>query len=317
MFLRLMACLLALGLGACQAPEEVLLRVATNVWPGYELLYVARSLGFFDEHRLRLVELTSATDVSQALLDGRVEAAALTLDEVLAVRGKGAPLRVILVFDYSAGADALLARPDILDPEHLKGKRIGVENTAVGAILLDAALTEAGLDAKAIKTVYLTADEQENAYLGGEVDGVVTFEPVKSRLMGRGARRVFDSSRIPGRIVDVLAVREDALADHSEHLTVLLRGYFRAFAYWRSHPEQAAALMAPRLAVPVPRVLESFGQLHLIDLEENRRLLAGLQAPLDTTARHLADFMAERRLLSVRLDFGRLADAGWLPVSTP
>jgi NitT/TauT family transport system substrate-binding protein len=311
-----MTCLFALGLGACQAPEEALLRVATNVWPGYELLYAARSLNFFDERRIRLVELTSATDVSQALRDGMVEAAALTLDEVLAVWEKGVPLRVILVFDYSAGADALLARPDIPDPEHLQGKRIGVENTAVGAILLDAALTAAGLDARSIKTIYLTVNEQESAYLNGEIDGVVTFEPVKSRLTDRGARIVFDSSRIPGRIIDVLAVREDALANHSESLKALLQGYFRAFAYWRSHPQQAAALMTPRLAVPVPRVLEAFGQLHLIDLEENRRLLAGSPAPFDTTARHLAGFMAERRLLSVHFDSGHLADAGWLPASS-
>lgn len=316
-FLGCLICILALGLSGCGPTDDKLLRAATNVWSGYELLYVARDLGLFDEQRIRLVELTSATDASQALRDGVVEAAALTLDEALTVREKGVPLRVVLAFDYSNGADALLAQPGIHALGDLKGKRIGVENSAVGAILLDAALTAAKLDARDIKTVYLTVDEQEAAYAKGEVDGVVTFDPVKSRLMGRNARVLFDSSQIPGRIMDVLAVREEALATHSDSLELLLRGYFQAFQRWRERPTQITTAMTPRLAMPAPSILESFRGLHLIDLAENRRILADPRPSLNDTAHQLASLMIERRLLSAHFHFDRLADARWLPAPPP
>ena len=42
----------------CTPDPEPILRVGTNVWPGYEPLYLARDLGYLDES-IRLVEYSS------------------------------------------------------------------------------------------------------------------------------------------------------------------------------------------------------------------------------------------------------------------
>ena len=56
-------------LGACeQTPHP--LRVGTNVWPGYEPLYLAREQGYLSEDAVRLIELPSATDVMSAFSHG-------------------------------------------------------------------------------------------------------------------------------------------------------------------------------------------------------------------------------------------------------
>ncbi len=127
----------------CERGPAPPLRVGSNVWPGYETLYLARSLGIFASTPIKLVELPSVTEVTHAFRNGGLEVAALTLDEALALLQQDTSLRVILVVDVSNGGDAVLARPEITSLAQLKNRRIGVENSAVGAIMLDGLLTTA------------------------------------------------------------------------------------------------------------------------------------------------------------------------------
>ncbi len=289
---------LILLLAACVGPPPDPLRVGSNVWPGYEPLYLARELGYFRRRNIHLVELPSSTQVMHQLRSGNLEAACLTLDEVISQRRRGLDLQVVLVMDFSNGADVLLARPAIENLAGLRGKRIGVEHTAVGAILLDGALQAAGLTPADVKPVYLPVDQHETAWRDGRVDAVVTFEPVKSRLLATGARVLFDSSRIPGRIVDVLVVTRQAAETRKANLRRLLAGYFRARKIMRTEPDRANRLMAPRLGVAPAVVPTLFDGIELPDLPANRRLLGGHPPPLEDTARALARLMVTNRLLT-------------------
>ncbi len=306
-FLRasLLLALLA-GIFACAPTNDPPLRVGSNVWPGYEPLYLARELGLYADTAIHLVELPTATSVMHHLRNGTIEAACLTLDEFLSQLQKGMDLQVVMVMDFSRGADVLLANPAIPDLAGLRGKTIGVENTATGAILLDGALSEARLDLADVKIKYVASGEHEKAYLRHKVDAIVTFEPVKSRLLRHGAKPLFDSSRIPERIIDVLVVRKDVVDTHRRSLRKLLQGYFLARQQMQSDPQKAARLMAPRLGVPTGEVLALFRELSLPDLDENRRLLEGEAAPLLKSARQLARLMLANHLLTKPLESERI-----------
>ncbi|WNB74237.1 ABC transporter substrate-binding protein [Methylomonas koyamae] len=279
------------------APQP-LLRVATNVWPGYETLYLARSLGLFGSAPIRLVEMTSASQVSHALQNGAVEAAALTLDEAIAaMQQDDVDLRVVLVLDSSEGADTLLARDGIDTVAGLRGKRIGVENTATGAVLLDAALQSAGLDIGQVSIAPMTVNDHLAAWQQGGIDAVVTFEPFRSRILAAGARELFSSRQIPGRILDVLVVRADVLAAHRDALRSLVAAHFAALAYFSANPSDAAQRMAPRLGVAADRVLPLFEGLKLPDRSANREWLAGAAPELTRVAAELAQLMLQHRLI--------------------
>ena len=304
---------LALLLAACGEPPADPLRVGSNVWPGYEPLYLARELGAYDRAAVHLVELPSATQVMHQLRSGNLEAGCLTLDEAIGQIARGLDLQVVLVMDFSSGADVLLARPPIETLAQLRGKRIGVEQTGTGAILLDGALRAAGLEPGEVKLEYLPVDQHEQAWRDHRVDAVVTFEPVMSRLLADGARILFDSSRIPGRIVDVLVVTRRAAITRGPELRQLLAGYFRAREVMRSDPERANRLMAPRLRVSPDAVPALFEGIVLPDLAANRRLLGGRPAPLEHTAQELARLMAANRLLTVVPDLAGLTRDDFLP----
>ena len=300
----------ALALNGCTKQQKPLLRVASNVWPGYETLYLARSLGYYDDKEIRLVEMPSNSQVSQALRNGMIEAACLTLDEAISLMQDNVDLRVVLVMDVSHGADAVMARPGIDSLQSLRGQRIGVENAAVGAVMLDAALEAGELQAKDITIVPLTVDEHTAAYLTGKIDAAVTFEPVRSQLLKAGAHLLFDSSQIPGRIVDVLVIRSEIADLHQKALKELLTGHFRAREYLASQPQDAEQRMTPRLG---NNGLAQFTNLKLPDIEENRRLLDGNPPPLQITASKLADLMLRRKLLQRTVAVDHLADPSFLP----
>ncbi len=297
---------------------QPLLRVATNVWPGYETLYLARSLGLFGSAPIRLVEMTSASQVSHALQNGAVEAAALTLDEAVAVMQQdGAELRVVLVLDASDGADALLARNGIEVVADLRGKRIGVENTATGAVLLDAALHSAGLDISQVGIAPMTVNDHLAAWQQGGIDAVVTFEPFRSRLLAAGARELFSSRQIPGRILDVLVVRADVLAAHRATLRSLVGAHFAALDYFSANPGDAAQRMAPRLGVPAGQVLPLFEGLTLPDKAANRRWLAGPEPELKRVAGDLAQLMLQHGLIGKPVDIADIAAAEFVAEPQP
>ncbi|OIO74992.1 MAG: hypothetical protein AUJ57_01060 [Zetaproteobacteria bacterium CG1_02_53_45] len=289
--------LMLLVAGCTPAPVEPI-RLGTNVWAGYEPLYLARSLGWLDEPKIKLVEFMSTTPVLRAMRDHTLEAAAMTLDEALILYQDDPDIRIVLVMDESTGADVLLARPGITNLHELKGKRVAAETTALGAYMISRALDRGQLQLSDITLISLPANEHAAAFKHGKVDAVITFEPVKSELLREGAELIFDSSNIPGEIVDVLVVHDDALAKHRERLVQLLGIWFQATRYLVENPDDAAKRIQPRVKLSVSEVLAQYVGLKLPDVDENLTVLGGGEdAKLLGSAHRMADLMMVRQLI--------------------
>lgn len=294
------AALLALpGLVGC-ARHEPLLRVASNIWPGYALMHAAQSLGRFDPSRIRLIEMPSSSDVVLALASGAIEAGAVTLDELLAARADGLDLVAVLVFDESRGGDAVIARPEVRGLADLAGRRIGVEQSAVGALVLQAMLRSAGLRLDQVEPVVLTVAEHVEAWRERRVDALVSFEPALSQMLALGGRRVFDSRSMPGAIVDVLAVRRPVLARHPRGLRQIAAAHFELLTQWQAEPQKLEPILAEHLGLAPAAVAPSFEGLHLPDLALNRSWLTGSAPMLATSASALVEVMQTGRMLPRR-----------------
>lgn len=307
--------IVVMSITACTQAPEPALRIGTNTWPGYEPLYLARSLGYYKKTQVNLIEMTSASEVIHALRSGTLEGATLTLDEALTLLADGIELKIILVMDFSNGGDVLLAKPSIETLSNLRGKRIAVEYTAVGAILLDAALATAGLTVSDIEVVSCLLDNHINCYNSN--DAVVTFDPVRTKLLTQGAKLLFDSSKIAGRIVDILVVHDKTIQTHTHSLENLLAGYFKARKYLATQPDDAAEHMALRQDIAAAEVLASYDGLKLPSLEENHSLLKGTDPKLQSTAENLVEYMLARQLLRKKLNVNDIISAQFLPHSLP
>jgi NitT/TauT family transport system substrate-binding protein len=301
------------GLAGCDPPAEPL-RIGAQVFPGYEMLFLARQLGQLPEQRVRLIEMPSASASLRALASGALECACLTLDEVLLARDRGVPLTAVLVLDVSMGADTVLARPMVRDLADLRGRAIAVEQSAVGAVMLDAALHAAGLGVADVRPVHLPFDEHERAYADRRVDAVVTYEPVTSRLRAAGARQLFSSREAPGLVLDVLAVRPAFLVSHRLAIATAVAAHLAARDRFVAAPSQYAAQLAPRLGLTPDKVPAAFSGLEMPDLARNRQLLTSPQG-LRASAERLAEVMRRAGLVEGGLDANGLVDAGFIGVS--
>ncbi len=312
-FLAGMAALLLLpGLPGCRSKGP--LTIAAHIWPGYELLFLARREGWLPAD-IALLETAAATDSLQALEKGTAHAAALTLDEVLQARGKGIPLTVVLVFDISAGADVVMVRPDIRSLAGLANKRIGVEDTALGAYVLHLVLQQAGLARSQVTTVSITPDKQVAAWQQGAFDAAITYQPTAGLLEKAGMVPLIDSRKMPGAILDVLAIRTDLLTGFRPQLRQAVAAHFRALQHLNTNPQDAAHRMAARLKTTTNEVLTGFRGLHLPSAAENRRYLSGNNPQLVKTARSLLQVMLSAQLLKATDSLKDLADPSCLPLS--
>lgn len=297
--------------GGCGEPPP-LTRVGGGLGIGSEPLFLARELGLYDDDTLRLVEMPSSSASLMSLATGDLEAAALTLDECLYAREGGVDVRVIVVFDHSAGGDVVMGRPEISHPRDLKGRRVGVEETATGTLVLAKLLQAAGLTAGELDTVRIGTDPLQ-AYQAREVDAVVSREPVATRLESAGARRLFDSTAFPGLIVDVLAARADALEQAPENFRGLLAGHFQALDHLQRAPDEAIRRMAPRLGASPDDLRLARRGIRYVGLESNRTWLAGPTPALVAAAGDVARIMADAGLLARMPALTGLADPRFLP----
>jgi len=301
-------CLLLFLAGCVEEPVQPLVFGAVT-WPGYEPAYLARELGFLDESQVHLAEFTNTTEVVRAMRNGSLQIAGLTLDEALSLRQSIPDLQVFMVVDVSNGADVLMVRQGISSLGQLKGKRIGVEKTALGAYFLTLILRAADLPAKDVHIVSLPLDEQVQAYRSGKLDAVVTFGLVRDELSRLGAVVLFDSTKVPGKIVDTLVVRPADAVLYSKQLHTFAKAWFRALSVIQSDPALAYPLLAKREHVQVAQIDETLRGLELLDKRNNLLQLTGVPAPLAKTASEIHIVLKQAGLLTGNDDMSQLINS--------
>ncbi|HAG96563.1 MAG: hypothetical protein CMK83_07130 [Pseudomonadales bacterium] len=290
----ILAWVLCLSLVSCSSNDNRPLKVATNLWPGYEPLYLAQYLGVFHQD-IEVIQLSSATEVMRAMAHGNLDAAALTLDEVISLRAGGLDIEPILVLDYSRGGDAIVT----LQPKRdsLVGMRVGVENTALGAIVLSEALNQAGLTFDDVVIINVSPDEHEKALLQEKLDAVVTFEPVRTRLLRQGAKVLFDTRQAPDLVVDMLVARRSALEARPQRFKQLVAGYLKARHYMQTNQSEAEVFFSKRLSLDRDQLQQAFEGLYLPTLQDNREWFSGQPSTYHQVFERILGIMQARGLV--------------------
>jgi NitT/TauT family transport system substrate-binding protein len=309
--LAALACIaLLFALTGCMRAPETALRIGTNVWIGSEPLYLARDLGRLDPDAVQLVEYPSASEVLRAFRNQAIDGMVISLDELFGLAADGFQPRIVLIVDVSHGADVVVGRHDMRTMRDLKGRSVAVESSALGAFVLSRALTLNGMQASDVNVVHLESNEQPSAFEKGQVDGAVTFDPYRAQFLRAGASTLFDSTQIPGEIVDLLAVRASVIEKQPKALQALLAGWFAAIDYLKREPEDAARRMGVRQQTTAEQFLDAQRGLHIPSREENLRMLGGTTPELAVTGRRLMALMVDAKLLRTGVAIERVLAPG-------
>jgi NitT/TauT family transport system substrate-binding protein len=249
------------------------LRIGANLWTGYGTLYLARDLGYYDKKPVKLVDYPSGTEEVRAYRNNEIEGAGLSIDQAISLAAIQENIKIIAIMEVSHGGDVFLGKPEITDMKALKGKRVGVEATSLGALFITRALEKNGISVKDIQIFSLELTEHEQAYKQGTLDAVFTFGLAKIKLLVAGSRSLFDSKQIPGEIVDILAVSTEALANYSDTIQALINARFCALNHSEKDPRYADIRIAKRTQLTQKKIWNALKPLRQTNLQENQKIL--------------------------------------------
>ena len=200
--------------------QKPVFTVGWSIYAGWTPYYYMNKAGILrkwaDKYGIQIkVQRFDYAPSLDAFVARNIDACAMTNMEALDMpAASGVPTTAVLIGDYSNGNDALLVRNGI-QLKDLPGKKLLLVQKTVSEYLFDRAMTLGGLR-DSIKRVHLvnTSDSDiATAFIGDTGSGaVVTWKPMVSQLLKqKGVTSLFNSSQIPGEILDLTVVRTDVL----------------------------------------------------------------------------------------------------------
>lgn len=191
-------------------------------------------------------EFTSGLPLLEAINLGNVDFGADVADTVpIFAQAAGAKLAYVAEEAASPTAQAILVRSDspIKTIADLKGKKIAVTKGAGSHYLLIAALAKAGLSFKDISPAYLTPGDGRTAFVSGNVDAWVAWDPfLTSTQRQSGARVLTDGSN--GLANYKRYYLASASYRRSDVLNVIYTKLDEAGKWLKANPKEAAAILA-------------------------------------------------------------------------
>lgn len=128
-----------------------------------------------------------------------------------------------------------------------------------------------------------------------------------------GAQNLFDSSKIPGKIIDVLVTRSSVIQQGAAELETLIVAHFSAVRHFYSRDAEAMDIVAAYLGVRQDDVEAQVRVISIPDLQENRRLLQDEPPELQSTVDDLIAMMRQSQLLFLPFDTHNILIGRLLP----
>ncbi|OYV36564.1 MAG: lipid kinase [Rhodospirillales bacterium 20-64-7] len=162
-----------------------------------------------------------ATSLNQYTAGG-FDALTITNMDTLAVPAVGGvDSTSIITGDYSNGNDAVILKGKTKFKD-IKGQKVNIVQYSVSQYLLDRGLQLHGMSERDIKLVNTSDADMAAAFLTKDVTAVVTWNPIVEQIdADAGAHNVFNSSAIPGEILDLVIVNTKTLQAHPEFAKAL------------------------------------------------------------------------------------------------
>ncbi|MDJ1182970.1 ABC transporter substrate-binding protein [Roseofilum casamattae] len=279
------------------------LRVTCILWLGYEPLMLARDLGYYDDSGIQVIETEDFGSSVKRFINGDVEMVMMSMDLALENVALQDDIRGFLVATFSSGADAVIVQPEIETLSDLKGKRIGMLPGTLGQLVTSRALETVNLTLADVEIVTIDIAQQVAAFENKEVDALAAFDPVLAQLQTQGLGNIlFDSSQMPGELVDLLIGRASLVDTHERQLQTLLRGWFKALDYIETNPDDAIARIAKRENLTPEQVERTLAQLDFLDLTRMLEIFNKTDTETLSKMKTTSQFLKEQKILETAID---------------
>jgi NitT/TauT family transport system substrate-binding protein len=239
---------LVLGAGGAQAKDSF--EIAWSIYVGWMPWGWAADHGIVkkwaDKYGITIdvVQINDYVESINQYTAGGFDGCVMTNMDALTIPAVGGvDSTAVIVGDFSNGNDGIVSKTakSVAD---LKGQSLNLVELSVSHYLLARALEQAGLSEKDVTVVNTSDADIVSVFTGTEdVKNVVTWNPLLSEVAAfPGATELFNSSQIPGEIIDLMVVNTKTLAENPAFGKALVGAWYETMALMRG--TDAAAIAA-------------------------------------------------------------------------
>jgi NitT/TauT family transport system substrate-binding protein len=214
---------LTFGMAGAEAAPKKDFKVAWSIYVGWMPWGYAADAGIVKKWASKYgitIDVTQFNDYAESFNQytaGAFDAVTITnMDALSGPAAGGVDTTALIIGDFSNGNDAVILKnkDKLLD---IKGQNINLVEFSVSHYLLARALESVKLAEKDVKVVNTSDADLAAAFKTDDVTAVVTWNPIVSEIAASpDAKKVFDSSQIPGEILDLMVVNTDVLKDNPD-----------------------------------------------------------------------------------------------------
>ncbi|MFA5022352.1 MAG: ABC transporter substrate-binding protein [Patescibacteria group bacterium] len=289
-----------------------------EIWIGTFPYLVAYEKGFFKEQGLE-VQLVKAESYAQEiadLLSGKTDFMGdFALVDVVKNISLGNKLKVVLSTDYSNGGDGIVAKKNIKSIGEIKGKKVAVEKDTLGEYLLYDALKKNNLTLADIQEIDLTAQESAQAFIRGDVEVAVTYEPDLTLAVNQGdGWRLYTSAQSLGLIADALTFRADFLKQNPKKVAAVVKAYVKAVDFISTNPKEAYAICAKYFNITPGQLEEQLAGIKLMTKDDNLNAFF-YKTSIDSLHGAIIqanNFLQEKGTIKTRVDSTEILDTSFI-----
>jgi NitT/TauT family transport system substrate-binding protein len=245
----LLASILVLGVGVpAWAASKKEFNIAWSIYVGWMPWPYAAESGIVkkwaDKYGIT-VNITQINDYVESINQytaGKFDGVTLTnMDALTIPAAGGVDTSLMIIGDFSNGNDGIVLKKgkSVAD---LKGRKINMVELSVSHYLLARALTGAKLKEADVKIVNTSDADIVAAFKAPDSRAVVTWNPQLMEVKAEpGATLVFDSSKIPGEIIDTMGINTETLKDNPSIGKALVGIWFETIALMADASEKGKA----------------------------------------------------------------------------
>jgi NitT/TauT family transport system substrate-binding protein len=181
--------------------------------------------------KINLIQVNDYTESINQYTAGGFDALTITnMDALSTPAVGGVDTTAIIVGDFSNGNDAVILK-NKTRLEDIKGQKVNLVQFSVSHYLLARALDTVGLKEKDVTVVSTSDADMVAAWKTPTVTSVVTWNPLVAEILSdKSAHKVFDTSQIPGEIIDLAVVNTEVLKDNPNFAKALTGIWYETLA---------------------------------------------------------------------------------------
>jgi NitT/TauT family transport system substrate-binding protein len=261
--------------GAAQMPKVT---IGMSGWTGFAPLSLAEKAGIF---KMNGVDATTKfipqKDRHLAIASGDVQCAATTVETFIVWNANGVPIKQVVQLDKSYGADGMVVRKEIQKITDLRGKTVAASAPGTAPYFTLAwFLKKNGLTVKDVKVVNLEPAAAAQAFLAGQNDAAMTYEPYLSAVRDKPeAGKIIATTLDYPMVMDTLGCTPRLIQEQPRTVQAVVDSYFDALEMIRKDPARSHEIMGSTVKQTGEQFARSAAYLRWQDRDANRKFFAG------------------------------------------